>query len=69
MRRWLGFDSGFFRNWFARPQRPGAIVPFEAPALRMARVCSDERDGLIAVLHGLYRALEQPAAGGGHDGA
>jgi hypothetical protein len=25
-------------------------VPFESPELRMARVCSDERDGLIAIL-------------------
>ena len=42
--------KGIIRNWFAQRRPRGAAVPFEAPALRMARVCDDERDGLIAVL-------------------
>ena len=42
--------DGMIRNWFARRRPRGAAVPFEAPALRMARVCDDERDGLIAIL-------------------
>ena len=48
MARWFG--SGIVRNWFAQQRPRGAAVPFEAPALRMARVCDDERDGLIAIL-------------------
>jgi hypothetical protein len=43
-------NSGIFRRWFGQHQTRGAVVPFEAPALRMARICDDERDGLIAVL-------------------
>ncbi len=39
VRRWLGVDDG-----------RGAVVPFENPALLNARVCEDERDGLIALL-------------------
>lgn len=42
--------TGIIRNWFAQHRTRGAAVPFEAPALRMARVCDDERDGLIAIL-------------------
>src|SRR3984885_5423717 len=38
------------RKWFGHRRPRGAIVPFEAPQLRMARVCDDERDGLIAIL-------------------
>lgn len=49
MVRWIG--GGIIRKWFTQHVRRGATVPFEAPALRMARVCDDERDGLIAVLH------------------
>ena len=48
MARWFG--SGIVRNWFAQQRPRGAAVPFEAPTLRMARVCDDERDGLIAIL-------------------
>src|ERR1700759_2337936 len=48
MGRW--FSNGMLHDWFARHARRGAVVPFQAPALRMARVCEDERDGLIAVL-------------------
>ncbi len=48
MARWAG--TGIIRNWFARQRPRGAAVPFEAPTLRMVRVCDDERDGLIAVL-------------------
>jgi hypothetical protein len=47
--RWIG--TGIIRKWFTEHRRRGATVPFEAPALRMAQVCDDERDGLIAVLH------------------
>lgn len=43
-------DRGAIRRWFGQRQPRGAAVPFEAPALRSARVCDDERDGLIAVL-------------------
>ena len=39
--------TGIIRKWLAQRR---AAVPFESPALRMARVCDDERDGLIAVL-------------------
>jgi hypothetical protein len=48
---WLGgLSEGAIRNWLRlRPQR-GASVPFQTPALRMARVCEDERDGMIAIL-------------------
>ena len=42
--------TGIIRKWFAQRRPRGAAVPFESPALRMARVCDDERDGLIAVL-------------------
>lgn len=42
--------SGIIRNWFAQHRPRSAAVPFESPALRMARVCEDERDGLIAIL-------------------
>ena len=42
--------TGIIRKWFAQRRARGAAVPFESPALRMARVCDDERDGLIAVL-------------------
>jgi hypothetical protein len=45
---WSG--TGLLRNWFAQHRPRGAAVPFEAPALQMARVCDDERDGLIAIL-------------------
>jgi hypothetical protein len=38
-------------DWLRSRQPRGAVVPFEAPALQMARVCEDERDGLIAILH------------------
>jgi hypothetical protein len=47
MARW---STGLIRNWFAQQRPRGAAVPFEAPALHMARVCDDERDGLIAIL-------------------
>jgi hypothetical protein len=50
MRRWFGIGTATVGNWFARHRPRGAVVPFEAPALRMARVCHDERDGLIAIL-------------------
>jgi hypothetical protein len=43
-------SAGIIRNWFARHRPRGAAVPFETPALRMARVCDDERDGLVAIL-------------------
>ena len=73
MGRWIG--TGIIRNWFTQHRPRGAAVPFEAPALRMARVCEDERDGLIAILRDfanngidLYRAMDQPAADGVHDG-
>ena len=49
MIRWIG--GGIIRQWFTQHVRRGTTVPFEAPALRMARVCDDERDGLIAALH------------------
>jgi hypothetical protein len=42
--------GGIFGNWLGAHRPRGAAVPFEAPALRMARVCDDERDGLIAIL-------------------
>jgi hypothetical protein len=48
MARWVG--TGIIRNWFAQNRTCGAVVPFEDPALRMARACDDEHDGLIAVL-------------------
>jgi hypothetical protein len=51
--RWAG--AGFIRNLFAQHRPRGAAVPFEAPALRMARVCDDERDGLIAILRDFGR--------------
>jgi hypothetical protein len=37
-------------KWLGLHRPRGAVVPFESPALRMARVCDDERDGLIAIL-------------------
>ncbi len=43
-------QGGIFGNWLGGHRPRGAAVPFEAPALRMARVCDDERDGLIAIL-------------------
>jgi hypothetical protein len=43
-------SSGIIGKWLGSPRPRGAIVPFEAPQLRMARVCDDERDGLIAIL-------------------
>jgi hypothetical protein len=46
--RWI--SSGTIRNLLSRHRPPGAVVPFEAPVLRMTRVCDDERDGLIAIL-------------------
>lgn len=45
---WQG--AGIIGNWFARHRPRGAAVPFDTPALRMARVCEDERDGLVAIL-------------------
>ena len=42
--------TNIFRKWFRQRRPRGAAVPFEAPALRMARVCDDERDGMIAIL-------------------
>ncbi len=42
--------TSIFRKWFRQRRPRGAAVPFEAPALRMARVCDDERDGMIAIL-------------------
>src|ERR1700760_721473 len=42
--------GGVFGNWLGGHRPRGAAVPFEAPALQMARVCDDERDGLIAIL-------------------
>jgi hypothetical protein len=47
--RWLG--TGIIHKWFTSQRRRGATLPFEAPALRMAQVCDDQRDGLVAVLH------------------
>ena len=48
---WLGGLSGeSVRNWLGLRKPRGATVPFETPALRMARVCEDERDGMIAIL-------------------
>ena len=43
-------STGIIRNWFGLRRSRGAAVPFEAPVLHMARVCDDERDGLIAIL-------------------
>jgi len=42
--------AGLIRKWFGQQRTRGAAVPFETPALCMARVCDDERDGLIAIL-------------------
>jgi hypothetical protein len=42
--------GGIIRRWFGQQRSRGAGVPFEAPALCMARVCDDERDGMIAIL-------------------
>jgi hypothetical protein len=46
--RWS--NGGNIGNWLGLRRPRGAVVPFEAPALRMARVCEDERDGLVAIL-------------------
>jgi hypothetical protein len=43
-------NGGIIGNWLGLHRPRGAVVPFEAPALRMARVCEDERDGLVAIL-------------------
>jgi hypothetical protein len=43
-------DTGIIRRWFTQHRPRGAAVPFETLALCMARVCEDERDGLIAIL-------------------
>jgi hypothetical protein len=51
--RWAG--ARFIRNLLTQHPRRGAAVPFETPALRMARVCDDERDGLIAILRDFGR--------------
>jgi hypothetical protein len=42
--------TSIIRKWVGQRRPRGAAVPFEAPALRMARVCNDERDGMIAIL-------------------
>jgi hypothetical protein len=48
MARWR---NGCIISKLFGPNRPrGALVPFDTPMLRMARVCDDERDGLIAIL-------------------
>lgn len=48
---WLGgLSGGAVRSWLGLRKPRGAAVPFETPALRMARVCEDERDGMIAIL-------------------
>ena len=48
---WLGgLSGGSIRGWLGLGKPRGAAVPFETPALRMARVCEDERDGLTAIL-------------------
>ena len=46
----LGSGTRIIRDLFTRLRSRGAVVPFETPALCMARVCEDERDGLIAIL-------------------
>jgi hypothetical protein len=46
----IRFARGFIRNWLGARRSRGVVVPFESPVLRMARVCEDERDGLIAIL-------------------
>jgi hypothetical protein len=43
-------NGGIIGNWLGRHRPRGVVVPFEAPALRMAQVCEDERDGLVAIL-------------------
>lgn len=47
-----GADTGnsIIRKWLGQRRPRGAVVPFETPALRMARVCNDEHDGMIAIL-------------------
>jgi hypothetical protein len=48
---WLSDGAGgFLRNWLGIHRTEGAVVPFEAPALRRARVCKDEHDSMIAIL-------------------
>src|SRR6185437_5444670 len=48
---WLGgLSGGSIRGWLGMGKSRGAAVPFETPALRMARVCEDERDGLTAIM-------------------
>jgi hypothetical protein len=46
----LGVRSGFLRKWLGLNRPRGTVIPFETPALRIRRVCDDERDGLIANL-------------------
>jgi hypothetical protein len=46
----IATGSGIIRRWLGQRRTRSAAVPFEAPALCMARVCDDERDGLIAIL-------------------
>src|SRR3954451_25338387 len=43
-------STGVIGKWLGIHRPRTAAVPFEAAALRMARVCEDERDGLVAVL-------------------
>jgi hypothetical protein len=47
---WAARNAGVIGKWLGLRRARGAAVPFAAPALRLARVCDDERDGLIAVL-------------------
>jgi hypothetical protein len=46
----IAFGGGFIRNWLGARRSRGVVVPFKSPMLRMARVCEDERDGLVAIL-------------------
>ena len=48
----LGSGRGLsaVRSWLRLGRPRGVSVPFSTPALQMARVCDDERDGLIAIL-------------------
>ncbi len=48
MARWG--NGGIISKLFGANRPRGAVVPFDTPMLRMARVCDDERDGLIAIL-------------------
>ena len=48
---WLGgLSGGTIRNWLALANRAVPPCHSRPPPLRMARVCEDERDGLIAIL-------------------